>query len=153
MCKNHYLLKRYAAVRQNGDKFCDFIQQFLAEAYSSVESPYFDYRYARSRSTESRKSIQQGFGIILGKFLELVPDLRLKDDKRLFDYGQKLAIYYRDHGRCQGQSHVGEPQSRFEEAEFHHVKPWHEGGTTTVENGLLLCSTCHVKQPKFSVET
>jgi len=145
-----YLLKRYASVKQKGDKFRGFIEHFLAKAYTSIESPYFDYRYARSRSTESRKSIQEGLRIILGKFLESVPDLQLKDDKRLFDYGQKLAIYYRDGGKCQEPNHNGERAVKSEEAEFHHIKPWHEGGRTTVENRLVLCSACHAKQPKFS---
>ena len=141
-----YLLKRYASVKQERDKFKDFIEQFLAKVYGSEDHPYVDYRDARSKATESRKSIEEGFKIILGKFLEFVPNLRLKDEKRLFDYGQKLAIYYRDENKCR---QCGK-RCKFEEAEFHHVKPWHEGGHTTVKNGLLLCHKCHAKQPKFT---
>lgn len=143
-----YLLKRYGAVKQKGDKFRDFIEQFLTKVYDSNDSPYLDYRYARSKSTESRKSVEEGFRITLGKFLEFAPELQLKDEKRLFDYGQKLAIYYRDEGKCQQCGRL----LNFDEAEFHHVKSWHEGGQTTVENGLLLCHECHAKQPKFSKE-
>ncbi len=141
-----YLLKRYASIKQKGDKFSQFVEQFQTRVYSgSYSGPYFDYMDARSRSIESRKSIAKGFEVILGKFLEFTPELEVKDKKRLFDYGQRLAIYYRDEGKCQdcGKS------LKFDEAEFHHVKPWHEGGLTTVENGLLLCSECHAKQPKF----
>lgn len=148
-----YLLKRYASVKQKGDKFKDFIEQFLTTVYSGYESHCFDYKLARSTATESRKSIQKGFEIILGKLLEFVPELQLKDEKRLFDYGQRLAIYYRDKGECQAPDHEGERALRFDEAEFHHVKPWHEGGPTTVDNGLLLCHECHAKQPKFTEGT
>ncbi len=146
-----YLLRRYGSVKQNGDKFRNFIEDFLTKVYApQASNEYFDYKYARSRSTESRKSIGDGFKVILGKFLEFEPDLQLKDDKRLFDYGQKLAIYYRDEGLCQGVDHEGDDSLKFEEAEFHHIKPWHEGGRTTVANGVLLCTKCHAKQPKFS---
>lgn len=141
-----YLLKRYASVKEKGEKFRDFVEAFLTKVYSSEMGPYFDYRYAISKATESRKSIQKGFEVILGKLLEFCPELQLKDDKRLFDYGQKLAIYYRDQRKCQGQG--CEKSLKFDEAEFHHVKPWHEGGVTIVDNGILLCSECHAKQPK-----
>jgi predicted restriction endonuclease len=83
---------------------------------------------------------------MVGKFLEFFPDLTLKDVKREFDYGQKLAIYSRDKGTCQGLN--CQKSVKFSEAEFHHIKPWHEGGPTTVHNGLLLCHKCHAKQPK-----
>ena len=146
-----YLLKRYASIKQKGDRFKDFVEQFLETVYSGYYPRCFDYMWARSKSTESRKSIEKGFEIILGKFLEFVPELQLKDEKRLFDYGQRLAIYFRDEGKCQG--HDCGKSLKFDEAEFHHIKPWHEGGPTTVENGLLLCSECHAKQPKFSEGT
>ncbi|MBN2186556.1 MAG: DUF262 domain-containing protein [Dehalococcoidia bacterium] len=141
-----YLLKRYASVKQKRDKVRDFVEQFLIKVYNSNKSPYFEYRYARSKSTESRKSIEEGFRIILGTFLEFAPEFQLKDEKRLFDYGQRLAIYYRDEGNCQQCGKA----LKFDEGEFHHVKAWHEGGPTTVENGRLLCSQCHAKQPKIS---
>lgn len=141
-----YLLKRYGSVRQNAAKFKDFIELFLTNVYGSHDSPYAEYKDARSKSTESRKSVNEGFKIILGKFLEFVPDLPLKDEKRLFDYGQRLAIYYRDGGQCQGSFHQGDRSLRFDEAELHHIKPWHEGGATVVSNGLLLCQQCHTKE-------
>jgi len=144
-----YLLRQYASVRQKGDMFKDFVEAFLTKVYSYAMGPYFDYRYARSTATESRKSIQKGFEIILGKFLEFAPELQLRDEKRLFDYGQRLAIYFRDQGKCQGQG-CGR-SLKFDEAEFHHVKPWHEGGLTIVDNGILLCSECHAKQPKHTL--
>jgi len=143
-----YLLRKYSSVQQKGDKFAQFVVDFLSKAYdpSMERGPCFDYRIARSRSTDARKSIEQGFKIMLEEFLKTVPNLSLKDVQRDFDYGQKLAIYSRDKGKCQGKN-CGK-SLRFTQAEYHHKKAWHKGGPTTVGNGLLLCGRCHDKQAK-----
>jgi len=142
-----YILRKYSLVGKE-DEFKEFVAQFITKVAnvtyqpSEEDRPYLDYYYARSYSTDSKSSIKTGFEKILGKFLEFISDLPLKDPQRSFDYGQKLAIYFRDKCKC----YDCKKAITFDGAEFHHKKPWNEAGPTTVDNGLLLCHECHAKR-------
>ena len=85
------------------------------------------------------KSFKERFKILLGKYLEDSPNIKLKDTQRFFDEGQKLAIYYRDRGNCQ----ICGNSITYEEAEFDHKISWKEGSETIVSNGQLLCIGCN----------
>ncbi|MEE4025635.1 DUF222 domain-containing protein [Gordonia sp. PKS22-38] len=68
---------------------------------------------------------------------ERVP-LHMGHDKRLFTHHQRRAIGVRDEccvkcGAPAGWSHV------------HHLVHWVDGGLTDLDNGCLLCSTCHAE--------
>ncbi|WP_411734780.1 DUF222 domain-containing protein [Paeniglutamicibacter sp.] len=58
--------------------------------------------------------------------------------RRFFTKGQKRAIAARDRG-CANPG-CSMPTHR---CEVHHIKPFSEGGTTNVGQGLLLCVRCH----------
>jgi hypothetical protein len=145
-----YLDKKYVTSEINED-FFEFISEFFTkveqskikeEITSPEEAPYREFKSWRSRGATSSKSFIERFRIILGKFLEFYPDIKLKDPKRTFDKGQKFAIYYRDHNVCQ---ECGK-ELAFSEAEFDHIKPWSDGGQTIVSNGQLLCQKCNRKK-------
>ncbi|MEP9416404.1 HNH endonuclease signature motif containing protein, partial [Gordonia sp. VNQ95] len=55
---------------------------------------------------------------------------------RLFNRAQRRALAHRDKGciKC------GAPPSR---TQAHHIAHWIDGGETCLENGALLCSSCH----------
>ncbi|MDI6903083.1 MAG: DUF262 domain-containing protein [Methanocellales archaeon] len=136
-----YINEKYVISEE--EKLKEFVRDFLAnvdninirdENLEEDKKPYRDYKFWRSAGALSSKSFKERFDIILGKFLEYVPDLLQKDDQRLFDYGQKLAIYHRDKGKCR----VCNQKVEFNNAEFHHVTEWADGGRTTVENGILV---------------
>lgn len=38
---------------------------------------------------------------------------------------------------------------KFDDLQFHHIKPLKEGGINTVENGTLLCENCHKSIHKY----
>jgi len=79
---------------------------------------------------------------MLGFFLNKASTIQLKDAKRSFDVGQKLAIYYNKNKRiCQCQHCFKEVN--WEEADFHHIVFHSKGGPTTVENGQLMHIACH----------
>lgn len=70
-----------------------------------------------------------------------------KDTKRAFNEAERLSIYRRDRGLCQGCLRDGRPEKEaqvaWSEWEAHHVLPHTEGGKTTVENGEVLCVLHH----------
>lgn len=142
-----YLEKKYVA-EDIIPGFAYFIQDFLTKVESTKAHeptkdpellPYREFKELRSSGALSSKSLVSRFKIILGKYLEFNSNLKLKDPKRLFDYGQKLAIYQRDKGKCK----YCNVKLNFDETEFDHILPWSKGGQTTVNNGQILCSTCN----------
>lgn len=56
--------------------------------------------------------------------------------KRLFTPPQKMLLAERD-GGCAG---CGAPPGR---CKAHHIRWWSRGGRTDIDNGVLLCSSCH----------
>lgn len=57
---------------------------------------------------------------------------------RLFTAGQRKALRLRDQ-RCRAEGCTIPPAW----CEAHHVEPWHRGGPTDLDNGILLCSHHH----------
>lgn len=57
-------------------------------------------------------------------------------DRRLFSLAQKRALIERD-GGCAG---CGAPPGR---TKTHHIQWWSHGGRTDLDNGVLLCDSCH----------
>ena len=142
-----YLKDKYALSGRD-DKFKDFLMYFLtkvenisaSDSRTKENAPYYDYKVKRRVATTSGSTIKERFELMLQAFLKFVPDLELKDDKRLFDWGQKLAIYNKQDGMCKG---CDGPVESIRDAEFHHKVPWNEGGKTTVENGEMYHPKCH----------
>ena len=64
--------------------------------------------------------------------------LDLGSSRRLFSEAQRLAMAVRD-GGCIWPG-CGEPPGRCEAA---HLKPWRDGGRTSIDNGMLLCRFHH----------
>jgi 5-methylcytosine-specific restriction endonuclease McrA len=61
-----------------------------------------------------------------------------KDTRRAFSQTQKKEILAKQGfkcARCHEKLGVG--------YHFDHIKPWAEGGKTTVRNGQVLCAQCH----------
>jgi len=88
----------------------------------------------------THETFSERFRIILGLFLEEAPSIQLKDAKRSFDVGQKLAIYYNKNKReCQ----YCHKEVDWTDADFHHIIFHSKGGPTTVENGQLMHLVCH----------
>lgn len=80
---------------------------------------------------------------------EVYAKIRLKplDPQRLFDPLEKEVIWNRDRGICQSPQ-CQRPGRRvsFRDATIHHVVEHTVGGTTTLQNGILICPECHVNR-------
>lgn len=143
-----YLKQKYAISGQE-DTIGEFVHDFLSEVeqvdvqnalnIGPEKRPYYNYRDARMSGALSSESFKIRFDVILGQYLEEYPGLEQKDEQRAFDYGQKLAIFQRDNRVCQ---ECGDSVD-FQDAEFHHIQRYEDGGPTIVENGALVHPTCH----------
>ena len=65
----------------------------------------------------------------------------MRQNREEFTPGQKLAIWERDEGRCQG---CKRKLMSWEAKQFDHIIPLARGGLTTVENGQTLGECCYV---------
>ncbi|WP_371029945.1 DUF222 domain-containing protein [Pseudoclavibacter sp. JSM 162008] len=64
--------------------------------------------------------------------------LKLGRKRRLFSPAQRRAIFARDSG-CRAPG----CEFPYDMIEFHHVRPWWQGGLTDTSNGIALCSFHH----------
>ena len=126
----------------------DFFKEFLVRvgqtigAQTEEDLPFWNYKTLRKTSADSKTSLEQRHEIVLSEFLKKYAAIPCKDAERDFNYWQKLAIYNRAKGYCQGNCSP-RTQLRFKDGQYHHIHRWADGGPTTVENGQLLCVACH----------
>ncbi len=66
---------------------------------------------------------------------EVVP-VTVSDERRLFTGKLRKALVLRDGGCIKCGAHASR-------TEGHHIKQWMDGGKTSLDNGCLLCSSCH----------
>ena len=80
---------------------------------------------------------------------ELYSKIRIqpRDPNRRFDALEREVIWNRDRGQCQNPG-CERPGRRvpFREATIHHIVEHVEGGSTTLQNGVLICPECHVNR-------
>jgi hypothetical protein len=80
---------------------------------------------------------------------ELYPRIRITplDPNRGFDALEREVIWNRDRGQCQHPS-CARPGHRvpYREATIHHVIEHTAGGSTTLQNGVLICPECHTNR-------
>ena len=65
---------------------------------------------------------------------------------RLFSDSQKVTMFERQNGRCANAKFSGHNDNdvfTIDEMEADHIKPWSEGGKTTLDNGQMLCKMCN----------
>lgn len=139
------ILERYA-VRDNPKILRDFITEFYSKverANEIGERDLLDFREAVTRSTTKKEVIEQRKKIMLERFVERYNPPEFDED-RLFTDAQKQEIFRRDEEKCQ----ICGCKLEFndEKTHFHHKKPHILGGTTTVDNGMLVCRDCHLRK-------
>lgn len=147
-----HLLERYAAQNMNrelADWFIAF-ETFRREQrdlpIDECDPEIVQYQEKTSHSTDSEDSIQWRHDYLLRRFLEEHPNLRLKDDQRLFTHDQRMAIFRRDKGVCQVRLKCKGEQCTWDNWEADHTDPWSLGGRTTVANGQVACIPCNASK-------
>ena len=91
---------------------------------------------------DSADSIRRRNEYYSTRMAELLGDsLTPLDPKRAFNDLERQVTYWRDHGNCQ----VCNCAVVWAEAHIHHVIEDHDGGETTISNGVLVHDKCHPK--------
>jgi hypothetical protein len=110
----------------------------------SADSEWVAYKEKISHSTDSADSIRARMDFMLRHLLTAHPALTRKDGQREFTPQQRLAIFRRDHGKCQLVLRCGGAKLTWDDWHCDHRLPWSAGGPTTVENGQVACPTCNL---------
>lgn len=71
------------------------------------------------------------------------------DGRRFFTDDAKSVMYSRsNHCSFISKNGVGCTETKYNNLEAHHIKPWSKGGRTTLDNGQLLCKLHHTEEHK-----
>jgi hypothetical protein len=117
-------------------------QEQLPEEDSDTE--IVSYHEKISHSTDAFDSLDSRNIYLTRKLFEKIPNLEQKDDQRIFDQEQRLAIYRRDKGMCQLKIRCDGIKCDWDNWHADHIVPWSRGGKTTVENGQVACANCNL---------
>jgi len=129
----------------------EMMRDFYAGFWKDVEragrtgkgaSELLRFYTANKAGTTSKRNIQIRFSTMKTSFLRQTKGLELLDPTRFFDRYEKTIIYRRDKGVCQN---CGRKVTR-KEYQADHIRAHTLGGSTTVENGQVLCSSCNKKK-------
>ena len=107
-----------------------------------IELPHYSQfiRKLSGSGSDTSSVIRQRHSFIL---TEIVPALqpRPKDSNRLFGAIEREAIWYRDGGKCRVPGCA--TNVPFVGAQIHHIEEHTAGGKTIMDNGVLVCASCH----------
>ena len=106
-----------------------------------------DYRRFVSSSNDTKEYIEARLKMLEERFFLAFPDIEKIDPIRGFSDEQRLAIYWRDGGRCQlikkcdGKNKLG-----WNDWHADHKTPHSKGGSTIVSNGQVACPECNLSK-------
>lgn len=90
--------------------------------------------------SDTADTIRRRHQFLLQEILRIVQPVPL-DSQRIFGPIEREIIWYRQSGRC------AHPRCRaatpLADMHAHHVREHSQGGTTSLDNGVLVCRTCH----------
>ena len=136
------LIEKYVIEDKHKD-FRDFIINFYSmidKAKEGKDKELLAFREAVMKSTTAEDAIKLRHKIILKRFLEEYNPPML-DENRFFSEEQKREIFRRDHGKCQ----ICGKKLKFghKDTHYHHKIPYSSGGSTSIDNAILVCKDCH----------
>ncbi|MEI7576564.1 MAG: DUF262 domain-containing protein [Armatimonadota bacterium] len=125
--------------------FDGFMASYISaksDRYSSNAGPYWVIYGQGTRTNADRgDTIMRRHEFFVQEMRKRMPNLKAKDENRLFGAIEREIIYYREGKKCQ----VCAAEVKWDEMEIHHVTPHFEGGKTSLENGALVHGHCHPK--------
>lgn len=144
-----YLLEKYVVAGREieiGEWFIAFEAHRRHQdelPFEEQESEMLTYHEKTSHSTDASDSIQWRHDFLLGRLFQAISNLEQKDDQRLFNQEQRIAIFRRDGGLCQVKLKCIGAKCEWDNWAADHKTAWNKGGKTTVINGQLACVPCN----------
>jgi len=152
LSRHAWVLSVYTMIREliNGyvlkgkeDVIKSFIEDFHNKVYSEdfrASNSNYQRFYDNVRGGWSEKIIRLRRNILINEFLKK-NDIAEKDEKRQISEEEKIACFAR-YPKCQM---CGKSFKDYKSAEYHHRIMHSEGGKSSIENIMVLCSDCHKK--------
>lgn len=105
-----------------------------------------EYRRLTSYSTDAEESIRGRVEFLEKRFFLACPDIELTDTLRAFTHEQRLAIYRKNDGCCQLETHCDGSKLMWDDWHADHILAHVNGGKTTVSNGQVACAPCNLSK-------
>jgi 5-methylcytosine-specific restriction endonuclease McrA len=94
--------------------------------------------YDNVRGGWSEKNQMMRKNYLINEFVKKYDVLELDSQRQISD-DEKMVIFNK-HPYCE---RCGKEFSNYNEAEYHHVTRYADGGSTAIDNTEILCTTCH----------
>lgn len=143
-----HLVQNY--VLPDPSEYKTWFEQFETERHAEIakdedaDEDWATYHAKLQGGTASKDAVKFRYEHMLRHALLYFGNLTRKDKVRDFSSAQRMAIYYRDAGRCQLKLVCKGEKVEFDNYHCDHVQPWSAGGPTTVDNGQVACSACNL---------
>jgi hypothetical protein len=129
--------------KPSGYSFAEVISEFEALRINNPkETPWVNFTSALSNAGYAQNRISERHDILMSFIMRKYPDMKPKDPTRTFGEAQKIAIWDRAGRRCEHEqdgTRCDEVFADFRIADADHIIRWVDGGSTTLDNGRLLC--------------
>ncbi|MHC1709612.1 MAG: HNH endonuclease family protein [Methanomassiliicoccales archaeon] len=141
-----YDLKNYSS--EFADAYLDFEAKRILN--SSLDEDKQDPElnaYTEAARNDSTDAMTYRYNVLRKHILKEIPKLQMLDPDRDFSDEQRFFIYHKYKGICQLCGKV------VDEKNYHadHIKAHSNGGSTSIENGQLLCEDCNRKKSAKTV--
>ena len=140
------LMEKYAVSGKEaafGEWFINFEQERRTEQNrpeDERDAEWVRYQEKTLQAVDSKDSIEFRHKMLMTSFLLHCPNLEPLDAQRDFTEEQRLTIFRKYKGICQGCR----KEIKWDEFHADHIVPFSKGGKTTVDNGQLLCAKCNL---------
>ena len=106
---------------------------------------FWNYHRKTSNKADAADTICGRHVIYERQMLKFIgPDVRPKDTQQAYTATQREAVYYRDKKQCRAEHcRANDRNVAWSDAVVHHIKPYSQGGRTSLENGALMHHECH----------
>jgi len=141
--RGEYTIKGHE--RETEKFYLEFLQRLDHEVVKGDkgDSKMLAYNNYVVQAADSARNIRERNKILEEELFYNVRGIIPKDPKRAFSLSQRIAIYRKCNGECQGKTHIGDRKIPWENVTGDHILPYNSAGPTTVKNGQLLCRKCN----------